>query len=373
VFKKPYFAHACDYLFYSAPPGSPDMGFGDLSYKPPGPLMLSVVRYYAGGTRNPYWEWWAEQWKAPPDSSGDLVLDFLRGRAAGIEAKSPVGLPSSKVFRGTGVAILNSDLLSSASNVQVRFKSSPLGSDSHGFDPQNSFTLNAYGEELLTHSVYRDEFASPFHKGWSWSTKAHNALLVDGVGQKLHSSDSTGRIVKWGFQDGLEYVAGDATPAYEGRLKRYLRHVVFIKPDVVVMADEVEAPRPVTLQWMLHGLAPFEINREKAELQLTRKNAGVLVDYVSGEPLGFRQWDGYQPRPSKPFPNQWHVEAATKRPVDKAFVVTVLRPYRKGQMPPGALKSEGNEIRIGEGIRVALRTTDAFAVVEKNGRKWTLK
>jgi len=39
-------------------------------------------------------------------------------------------------------------------------------------------------------------------------------------------------------------VAGDATAAYEGRLKRFWRHIFFVKPDVIVIADEVEAARP---------------------------------------------------------------------------------------------------------------------------------
>ena len=379
-FKKPFFAHACDYLLYTAPPGSPESGFGDLSFRPPSG-GLSVVRYYASKMKNPYWEWWADQWKVSPDSS-EPVLAFLRSRLPRVEAKPPADLPPSKVFRGIGVAVLNSDLLDPAGNVQVRFKSSPRGRQSHGHDPHNSFTLNAYGEALLVNNVYRDLYGSPFHKDWCWSTKAQNALLVNGEGQKSHSADPMGRIVKWDFQDGMEYVVGDAAAAYEGKLKRYLRHIIFIKPDVVVIADDVEAAKPSTLQWMLHGLAAFEMNQEKAELQLTRANAGVLVDYASAEPLAFRQWDGFEPAPfagklsvlrSRDFPNQWHVEASTKRRVASAFLVTVLRPYRKGQMPAGAVKREGNMIRIGEGIRVTLRARDAFAVVEKNGRKWVLQ
>jgi hypothetical protein len=155
--------------------------------------------------------------------------------------------------------------------------------------------------------------------------------------------------------------------------------VIFIKPDVVAIVDDVQGTKPSTFQWMLHGLAPFEIDEGASQLRLERTRAGVLVDYVAEEPLGFRQWDGYQPVPRPPatpsqrVPNQWHVEASTKQSADSAFVVTVLRPYRKGQMPIGTVHKDGNTIRIGADITLKLRNAGAFAVVTKGARQWTLR
>lgn len=369
-FKKPFFAHIGDYALYTAPPGSPDMGFGDLSYHPPSSGM-AFVRFFAQRMKNPYWTWWADQWNIR-EQSDEPVLGFLWGVQKGVAAAPPAKLPPSKVFRGTGVAILNSTLLNSANNVQVRFKSSPMGRQSHGHDPHNSFTLNAYGDALLVNNVYRDLYGSPFHKGWCWSTRGQNALLVDGEGQKPHSADPMGRLVKWSFQDGLEYVVGDAAAAYEGRLKRYLRHIYFVKPDVVVLVDDVQAARPATFQWMLHGLSQFQVGDR---LKLERQHAGVLVDYLAPEPLRYRQWDGYDPPPNQKYlsevkhsgiPNQWHVEASTAKPAASALVVTVLRPYRKGREPREAVRRQGNVVRIGEHISLDV----ASGRVRNGKREW---
>jgi hypothetical protein len=382
-FKKPYFAHAADYLMYTAPPGSPDMGFGDLSYPKPSSGM-AVVQYYARRVKNPYWAWWAARWGMNSDA-GEPVLAFLRSADA-VEPKAPVDLPASKVFRGTGLAILNSNLLDSADNVQLRFKSSPFGRQSHGHDPHNSFTLNAYGEQLLVNNVYRDLYGSPFHVKWCWETKSQNALLVDGAGQKVHSPDPPGRISHFELQDGLDWVTGDASAAYGEKLRKYLRHVIFVKPDVVLLVDEVEAAQPAALQWMLHAQAPFTL--EGQQLRVERQKGGVFVDYIASEPLTLRQWDGYDPPPgsgkaanvARQFPNQWHVEAASKTPAREAFTVTVLRPYRKGQAPADKIQPA----RSGEGLRltipgasgsveVALRSPGEFAVVRKGARTWRLK
>ena len=378
-FKKPYFAHAADYLLYTAPPGSPDMGLGDLSYSPPSPSM-TVVEYYARRTHNPYWAWWAAQWGIKADGN-EPVLAFLRS-ADRIDPKPPTDLPPSKVFRGIGVALLNTDLIDSARNVQVRFKSSPFGRRSHGHDPHNSFTLNAYGEQLLVNNVYRDLYGSPFHKEWVWETKSQNAMLVNGQGQKVHSPEPFGRISNFQLSNGLDWITGDAAEAYEGKLRHYQRHVIFVKPDVVLIVDEVEAAAPSTFQFMLHGQGPFEVHGQ--QLRLDRPKAGVLVDYVTTEALTMRQWDGYDPPPgsgdaanvAREFPNEWHVEAGTRAPAMKAFVVAVLRPYRKGQAVTAPIRGDTSGLVIptaGGELKVVFHSAGNFAVVETGGRTWRLK
>ncbi len=382
-FTKPFFSHAGDYALYTAPPGSPDMGFGDLSYRPPS-RSWSFIREFARRAGNGYWAWWADRWGIK-EETGEPALRVLWGVRPRLDAKEPSDLPPSKVFRGTGVAVLNSTLLDSAENVQVRFKSSPFGRQSHGHDPHNSFTLNAYGEILLTNCVYRDLHGSPFHTRWCWSTKAQNALLVDGKGQKTHTAEPLGAIEAWDFQEGADYVRGEAARAYQGKLKRFARHVVHVKPDLVVIADEVEAAAPATFQWMLHGLGEFRVDEAAQELELERPKAGVLVRYAAPEPLRFRQWTGFEPPPDKEyldsikragFPPQYHVEASTAAPREAIFTAAVVRPYRKGQRPGDRVevshKGSSLVVRSG-GAEVALHKGGVpFAVVRKGGRQWRL-
>jgi hypothetical protein len=394
-FKKPFFKNFADYALYTAPPGSPNMGFGDLADRPPSSswsFLWDVMRE----TRNPFWAWWAGQWKIQTEPD-EPVLAFLSGVAQQVEPRAPTVLPQSKVFRGIGVAILNSTLLNAADNVQVRFKSSPFGSRSHGLDPQNSFTFTAYGEPLIVNNVYRDLYGSPFHKG-VWMTRAQNAVLVNGEGQKPRSPDASGRIISWSFQDGLDYVAGDGTLAYEGRLKRAVRHVLFVKPDLVVIIDDLIAPQPSTFQWMLHALNPFEIDGQGARLE--REKAGVMVEYVGSQRLKLRQWSGYDPPPDAIYlasakrpgiPEQWHLEAAAGLPAESTFTLTVLRPYRREHSAAAGIQVEQNETAVlvkvpgKQEITLALRKPGAvearignliftdFGFVRKGGRQWSVK
>jgi hypothetical protein len=311
-------------------------------------------------TGNPYWAWWLDAWKVDFDF-GEPVLAFLWSEMPPVTPKAPTDLPPSKVFRGTGVAVLNTTLTGAADNVELRFKASPMGRWSHGHEPHNSFTLDAYGVALLVNNVYRDLYGTPFHKDWVWTSRAQNALLVDGQGQKPHSADLGGRIVKWDFQEGMEYLVGDGTAAYEARLKKALRHVVFVKPDLIVIADEVEAPKPSTYQVMLHGQGPFMVKEADQRLILDRGEAGVVVDYVSEQPLKMRQWQGYEPQPDHSYlasirnpgiPMQWHVEAATAAPADGSLTLTVLRPYKKGAQPDSPVRVD----RAAGGLGVTVTT-----------------
>jgi hypothetical protein len=252
-------------------------------------------------------------------------------------ARAPADLPPSKVFHGIGVASLHATLLDSANDVHFLFKSSPFGSQSHGHNPQNSFQLNAYGEALLTTCVYRDWHGSPFHYKWCHSTVAHNAVLVNGEGQVMHSQAPLGRIVAERLTPAWDYIAGDAAAAYGGRLTRCLRHVAFVKPDLIVLYDDLAAAEPATFQFMLHALKPLTVDERQATVSVEQPKAGVTARYLATAALKFRQWDGYEPKPERQFPNQWHVEASTQDKAREVGMLTVLVPYRTGRRRDVAL------------------------------------
>jgi hypothetical protein len=340
--KKPFFAQVGDYPLYIAPPHSPNAGFGDLSFRPPGTGIGGFMEYFlrasaadatsARAAHASYWRWWTDTWNMRGQGG---ILGFLyQANLPDLPpAKPPADLPQSKVFHGIGVASLHTTLLDAREDVHFLFKSSPFGSQSHGHNPQNTFQLNAYGEALLTTCVYRDLHGSKFHYQWAHSTVAHNGVLVNGQGQEKHVAKPQGRIVAENLTPAFDYLCGDATPAYAGRLARARRHVVFVKGTApfIVLYDDLAAPAPATFQFMLHALKPFTLDEAQARLAVEQTHAGLTAQYLSPLPLAFRQWDGFQPPPDREFPNQWHVEAGTSEARASLAMVTVLVPHRAGQ------------------------------------------
>lgn len=352
--KKPFFAQVGDYPLYLSPPHSPNAGFGDLSFRPvnaPSFMEYHVrARSVSGdGGNAAYWRWWTQA-KAMPATGGFLGFLYRANLPPLPEARSPASLPQSKVFHGIGIASLHTTLLDSRDDVHLAFKASPMGSQSHGHNPQNSFLLNAYGEALLVANNYRDLHGSKFHYQYVHSTRAQNAVLVNGEGQIPHSVNSTGRIVREELTPQYDYVAGDAGVAYGGRLTKAWRHAVLVKgpQPFVVLYDELVAPRPAKFQFMLHALSAFSIDERAARLHVKQPKAELDVAYLSPVPLAFRQTDGFNPPPSREFPNHWHVETGTT--VERATVgmVTVLVPARAGQPPVWTARrtDEANECRV---------------------------
>lgn len=327
-----------DFPLYVAPPGSPNMGFGDLSSGRPssgwGGPMEFFLRASSANPRSAYWRWWTEQWKMRGEG-GWLGFLYEANLPPLRESKPPTDLPLAKVFRGIGVASLHATLLNSADDVHFLFKSSLFGSQSHGHNPQNSFQLNGYGEALLTTCVYRDLHGSKFHYGWAHSTVAHNAALVNGEGQVKHTPAATGRIVDSRFTPEWDYIVGDAAAAYGGKLTRYRRHVAFVKPELIVLYDDVVAAEPATFQFMLHALKPFTMDEQAARLSTEQPKAGVTVQYLSPLPLAFRQWGGYNPKPQRSSPTSGTSRPARLRSGRASPCSPSSRPIASASAPTG--------------------------------------
>lgn len=338
--KKPFFSQVGDYPMYIAPPHTPNSGMGDLSNNPPSSSVGAFMDYHirmrgslTGENHAGYWRWWTE---ASGMKGMDGVLGFLyRANLPPLpEARPASDLPQSKIFHGIGIASLHTTLLDSRDDVHFLMKSSPYGSQSHGHNPQNTFQLNAYGECLLTTCVYRDLHGSKFHYEWAHSTIAHNGVLVDGEGQEKHKVSAKGEIIAEHLTPEYDAICGDATPAYGGRLTRALRHAVLVKGKIpfVLLYDDLEAPKPVSYQFMLHAQKEFSLDESASAVSVDLPKAGVEVRYLAETPLSFRQWDGYDPAPSfgRNIPNQWHVEAGTQEKNPSIRMYTVIVPHRAG-------------------------------------------
>lgn len=261
AFNKPFFSETGYYGMYTLPPGTNTGAWGDQAQRSSSNRIARLMAILAAGSGNGHFQWFAESQNF--DSANGWFGFVFAMRAAGVAAKAPDDLPSSRVFEGTGLAVLNSDLQDGSKNVQVHFKSSPFGRVSHGYNANNAFLLNLGGERVLLKSGKRDVYGSPHHKDWMWHTKSDNAILVNGEGQPKHSPTATGRIVDHQFGKDVDYVVGEAGDSYD-QLDRWTRRLIFLKPHGILIHDILDAPEPATFQWLLHAPETFEIGEQSA-------------------------------------------------------------------------------------------------------------
>jgi hypothetical protein len=333
AFDKPYFSQCGYFPMYAVPPGTKSGGFGDCTTAFKSKNCARLVSVLAAQAANPYWSWFAQEHGVKDFGGG--YIGFLRSSLPKIEAKKPDNLPQSIVFRGVGQAYLNTDLTSAANNIQIHFKSSPFGTVSHGYNSQNSFLLYVGGERLFLRSGRRDSYGTAHHKNWMWHTKSDNCITVNGESQLRHSPYGAGRIVEFKTDSDFDYLVGDASQAYAAHIKRFTRRILFVKPEVVVIWDSLEAPEPSTFEWRLHTGNAMKINGQH-DILATNRMGGCKVDFLYPADLRISQTDKFDP-PPRPRVKllEHHLTAATSEPDATQDFVTVLRPSLKGQRTEG--------------------------------------
>jgi len=350
AYDKPYFSQVGYYAMYLMPPGKVGGGFGDLTARRKATQNRQLMSVLAAQAQNPHWRWYVDQ-LGGPDSVGGYI-GFLRGQLPPVQAEPPTALPTSRLFEGTGQAYLNSHLMDASKDVQIAFKSSPFGTQSHGYESNNSFLLWAYGKRLLIRSGYRDIYGSAHHQRWMWSTRSTNCITVNGQWQKRHSAGAQGRITAFETTPAVDVVVGEAGDSYDPPLERFTRAILFVKPDIVIVYDRLKTTRPSTFEYWLHALNEFDLQTPN-QIRTTNDDVTCDITFLRPHDLAFEQTHEYDPNPRPRVTlREWHVTAQTPEKRREIEFLVMYRPHKTdeniggtciaGKMPGGYLLKTGS-------------------------------
>ena len=248
-------------------------------------------------TGDPYATWYSSinnRYKAETETR---LYRMACGKQRPRQAELPSDAPKAVWFKDTGEMIANSNLKDYKHNISLSFRSSPFGSGSHTHSNQNAFNLH-YGGKAIYHAVgHYMNFADPHNLLSYRHTRAHNTILVDGIGQPF-TTRAYGNIVRMFNGEHISYALGDASNAYcgiseypmwqknfanhnleqsrengfgETPLKKYRRHIFLLHPNIVVIYDELEADKAVSWDWLLHSPVKFQIDEATATLTTHNK------------------------------------------------------------------------------------------------------
>ena len=347
LMEKPFLQNTPYYKLYTNPPYANMSPFGDGEHHPPFPGKFStydksgqVMYQFSTLLRDPYLRWYSDFLNAGPGeyTVGAALKDDR------IIGKPPLDLPQSRYFPGIGLVSLHSKFGDADEDIHFLFHSDPYGKFGHHHPDENAFTLEAFGEALAIASGYYDFYGTKHHRNWQLETKSSNCITIDGgIGQKKEAS-SKGKIVTFEVKDDYDYILGDATQTYGGLLKKFLRHIIHIRPGIFVIFDDLEAPKPVTFEWWLHALSEMNVDPEKKTIRISQGNAGLKVHFLQSEKIDFNQFEGFPDPPKVSYnpmnvaygekpKDQWHVTASTASKRMKSKYITVLIPFKKGEEP----------------------------------------
>ena len=209
------------------------------------------------------------------------------------EAYLPEGFPNEHFFPDIGWVAAHSDL-ADPERVSVFFKSSWYGSFNHSHPDQNSFVIQAYGEPLAIDSGYYDLYNYPFDADYTRKTYAHNAVTyANGQGQPAMDILAKGRILGFAGNSRAVLPAGDAAEAYGGGLGRAVRYLLYLKPDLVVVVDDLAAKEgeETTFEFWLNAQKYLELDGDGRGCRAVNGRAGLDVRVQYPEVQGFLSRD----------------------------------------------------------------------------------
>jgi len=258
--ERPFFRNYARFLLHFALPDHELHPFGDGywctpdSAEWPGFFAQNPFRIYAGLSGLPE-AMEMERKLAPKDLFYLHLLDiFLPQIPAGSQKVKDI--TDADAFKDAGYVSLHSDHTAPEEDLHLMARASKFGPGSHRQPDNGSFSLFAGGTALLCPSGYFGrECASTHHMKWYNTTKAHNAILVDGVGQSYLDFRHTGQILSCGLEeDGTRKAVLDLTESYP-MLKEWVRTLKVVDKHTAIIEDTITAENEVTLTYALHTMS----------------------------------------------------------------------------------------------------------------------
>ena len=175
------------------------------------------------------------------------------------------------------------------------------GPANHEHADRNSIIFKAHGDRLF-HDPFKAGYSPTIPRWLLRQTEAHTAVLIDGRGHQYHdgregtnASWATATVTAFRTGAGWMLVTSDATEAYalvNPAVRKVVRTLVFLKPDVLLVHDQVSLQQaaPVQLRFQVFnedgkGVASvagtsFRIARPFASLEAATLARGALTASV---------------------------------------------------------------------------------------------
>ncbi|MCX7015120.1 MAG: DUF4962 domain-containing protein [Candidatus Sumerlaeota bacterium] len=346
MWQRPFYQRIRSFFMYCISPLGDACPFGDMedgAIAGRASAIRALLQFHANEYQDPVVRWWVTLLKG--SGGGQAAVGALPGIALpdAVEPKEPADLPNDAAFFGVGWAALHSDIKRPEDDLFVLFKCSPYGAVSHSHCDQNTFALMKGGVSLAIAGGSRYPIhGSPFHLKYTQQTMAHNGVLVNGQGQ-FKNTDALhgGTLADFQTTKHLGYACGDAAKCYGDRLTRARRRVLMIRPSVVLIIDDLEAPQPADYQWLLHARQEFELDEAGQSLVSRNGEESMAARLLTPGGFSFSQTDewpmnpkeGYPKTTAKEPPKQWHFAASTREKSAARRIAAVLVVNEKGQAP----------------------------------------
>jgi hypothetical protein len=282
----------------------------------------------AAMTDDPYVKWYSQTIKTNPDH---IPFRYLSENQ--LAAKPPIDIPQARAFLETGQLTAFDKFYDHGSN-RVFFRSSKWGGHSHAHADSNAFVIHAGNEVMAADATYYTYSGDTYDRNWSNATNSKNSILINGQGQG-GDLPYHGQITQFYNGGDFAYFVGDASQAYDAPMKIFKRAMLFIRPNVYVVYDELAASKKSTFSWLLNTFAEPSIDAANQKMVVAQQQERLEVQQIFPKdlkytttnkrpyPMKTRAWTRF----SEAFPQAWHTEVTTPA-VDSDGILTLMQTYK---------------------------------------------
>jgi len=221
------------------------------------------------------------------------IYDFIRFDESKLQPAQPTWNPSSVLY-DIGYASLRDGFNAQAPS--LFFKSGPTTNNiGHNHYDHNAFVVSYGGQWIIPDRGYHS-FYIPEKRKFSLGSLGHCTVVLDVDDAYYHDQTvpapgheqvkrTGGKISQFFAGKHFDFVKGEAADAYntgeQKVLDRFDRSIVYLKPDVFIIRDELAAPQPHRYNFLLHSDGNGEITPEGDHFLVSRGNGQVWAQTTS--------------------------------------------------------------------------------------------
>lgn len=364
----PWYKNQVNWLIYNVTPGSFSDGYGDnnetvnnqLFYhynktggdnkqaaKTPITSYMAFAQELGKLLQDPKATWYVnscERHEGANLASEPMLRWFRLTRTHDVQLPADTGnLQFPMANLATGVTAMHTNLTHTPEDLAVFMRSSAFGAYGHILADQNTFNILYGGSRLFYRTGFKISMNDPHRTGWYQQTKSANGILINGQGQPI-SIEAGGRITRFMQGNNIAYTKGDASNAYRSEqtkedfgVKKFYRHVLLLKPDIVVIYDELEADKAVNWSWLIHSINEMIVDSTGNSFSTSLGNvkgvgklwapASMSWSVSDTFPVPVVNWrhPGNKEVDEDYSQQQWHVTATNSAKLDRIRFLTIIK------------------------------------------------
>ncbi len=368
LYDKAFLRNGGLYPLYMFPHASPTGVFGNDAHSTPGALSVAIMNRLSQMYQDARLKWQAEAIGAPTTG----MQEYFNGDE-NLASRPPMDLPKGIWFQDTGYVAMHSELYD-PDRTSLYFRSSPYGSFSHVQAEQNSFIIHAFGEPLAIKSGHYDYYNSVHHRGFTKHTFSANAITFDGRrGQPIEDIDTDGAVLGFATHPNFDAVTGDATEAYKADLTKAIRHILYLRPSMYVVIDDLATAKAggSEFEWNLHADDSLEFRPDNKGATIAKGSAELNVQFYGSSAQQLRTTletkfisaSGTEVLPGGNFANDQQIHGAFITPKTNAVkLISTLEPYKREDEPQQVSSTETADylkLSFVDGTNVYVRKIDS--------------